>query len=263
MVLREASAPPPKFGNRRLKFRDALDLLMPMKCLGCARPDVSRLCADCQAKAPWTLSTPPHKRGALSPSPCITLLRFEGIAIDWIHRFKYPMPGIEGLDGPAWAMGRYLAKRLGTQLNPLHPQPGDEVIPIPLHPQRLRVRGFNPAALIARFAFAQHPVKVRYGDLIRVRETAPQAGLGSAARLQNIQGAFAFQPRRGNPNPARIWLVDDVRTTGATLFEAAKALRGGGVRHVLCVALAQTPPPPDPREPSPLTTQTEPHPSTR
>ena len=236
---------------------------MPAKCLGCARPDTSGLCADCHTKAPWILPDAVHETGVLSPSPCITLLRFEGIAIDWIHRFKYPMPGIEGLDGPAWALGKYLAKQLGGQLKPLHPQPGDEVIPIPLHPRRLRARGFNPAALIARFAFAQHAVQVRYADLIRVRETAPQAGLGSVARVQNMQGAFAFQPRRGNPTPARVWLVDDVRTTGATLLEAAKALRGGGVRHVLCVALAQTPPPPDPREPSPLTTQTEPHPSTR
>lgn len=226
-----------------MKLRDALDLLVPARCLGCSRPGPSKLCDDCLVTAPWTWPAPLQKGGTLSPSPCITLLRFEGVAIDWIHRFKYPLPGIEGLDGPAWALGRYLAQRLGAQLRPLDPRPGDEVMPIPLHPRRLRARGFNPAALIARCAFAQHPVKIRYGDLVRLRETAPQAGLGSVARLQNMKGAFAFETRRRVPPAARVWLVDDVRTTGATLSEAAKTLQEGGVRHVLSVALAQTPPP--------------------
>ena len=105
-----------------MKLRDALDLLVPARCLGCSRPGPSKLCDDCLVTAPWTWPAPLQKGGTLSPSPCITLLRFEGVAIDWIHRFKYPLPGIEGLDGPAWALGRYLAQRLGAQLRPLDPR---------------------------------------------------------------------------------------------------------------------------------------------
>ncbi|OUV30706.1 MAG: hypothetical protein CBC48_10230 [bacterium TMED88] len=232
-----------------MKVHDVIDLLLPARCLGCSRLGKAKLCDGCQATAPWTLPSPIQQGETLCPSPCSTLLRFEGIAIDWIHRFKYPMRGIQGLDGPAWALGTYLAKQLGAQLKSLNPQPGDAVMPIPLHPRRLRARGFNPAALIARSAFSQHPVQIHYRDLVRSRETAPQAGLGSLARLQNIKGAFAFQPRRGSTPPTRVWLVDDVRTTGATLLEAEQALRGGGVGQVLCVALAQTPQAPGPNEP--------------
>ncbi|MCH2184845.1 hypothetical protein MK280_03130, partial [Myxococcota bacterium] len=215
-----------------MKIRETLDLLIPERCLGCSRPDGAKLCDGCQMKAPWSRPAYGHDRGTVGRFPCITLLRFEGVAVDWIHRFKYPRRGLQGLDGPAWALGSYLAKQLGEQLGPLNPQPGDEVMPIPLHPRRLRTRGFNPAGLIARFAFAKYPVPVRYRDLVRIRETAPQAGLGSRARLQNMRGAFAFRPRRHRRLPARVWLGDDVRTTGATLFEAANALWGGGVQNV-------------------------------
>ncbi|MDG2051815.1 MAG: phosphoribosyltransferase family protein [Myxococcota bacterium] len=221
-----------------MKFRDGLDLLAPRRCLGCSRPGATKLCDGCLAGAPWT--PPPHTAewSPPGPLPCFTLLRFEGLAIDWIHRFKYPRPGIQGLDGPAWCLGIYLAEQLGTRLNP---QPGDEAMPIPLHARRFRARGFNPAASIARAAFAKHPIRVRYQDLVRVRETAPQAGLGSLARFGNMKGAFGFRRRRGRKLPARVWLVDDVRTTGATLNEAAKVVREAGVRQIVCVALAQTP----------------------
>jgi len=100
----------------------------------------------------------------------------------------------------------------------------DAVVPIPLHPCKLRERGWNPAALLARPIAAALGVPLRTGLLRRVRETAAQAGLSREARAQNVRGAFRARPAA----PARVLLVDDVRTTGATLLEAAGCLTEAG-----------------------------------
>jgi predicted amidophosphoribosyltransferase len=107
---------------------------------------------------------------------------------------------------------------------------------VPLHPRRRRARGFDQGEAIARGVAAALDLPVR-GDLIRrVRFTPPQAALGRAARARNVAGAFA--PREGGPVPARVLLVDDVMTTGATLEAAAGALRPAGVTRVFGLTLA-------------------------
>jgi ComF family protein len=100
----------------------------------------------------------------------------------------------------------------------------DAVVPVPLHPCKLRQRGWNPAALLARPMAAALGVPLRTGWLRRVRETAVQAGLSQQARAQNVRGAF----KAVAAPPARILLVDDVRTTGATLLEASGCLTAAG-----------------------------------
>jgi predicted amidophosphoribosyltransferase len=77
--------------------------------------------------------------------------------------------------------------------------------------------------------------------LRRVRDTPSQTGLDRRGRLGNVAGCFA--PGRRLPGP-HVWLVDDVVTTGATLGEAARALRASGARSVAAVCLARTPGPP-------------------
>ena len=100
----------------------------------------------------------------------------------------------------------------------------DAVVPVPLHPCKLRERGYNPAALLARPIAVALGVPFRTGVLRRVRETAVQAGLSREARARNVRGAFKAR----SAAPERILLVDDVRTTGATLQEAASCLAEGG-----------------------------------
>lgn len=117
----------------------------------------------------------------------------------------------------------------------------DLVLPIPLAPARLRERGFNQAHELAR---RLAPRKVDATLLLRTRETTAQSGLTRAERLRNLRGAFALEPLRAAAvQGRRIVLVDDVMTSGASLFAAAQVLRTGGAAHITAVVLARTDPP--------------------
>jgi ComF family protein len=111
-------------------------------------------------------------------------------------------------------------------------------VPVPLHPWRRLRRGFNQAADLA----AQLDVPVVHA-LRRVRWTAPQAGLTAAARRRNVRTAFALAApwlRPAAPLEQRVvLLVDDVRTTGATLDACARVLRAAGAREVRALTAAR------------------------
>ena len=95
----------------------------------------------------------------------------------------------------------------------------DLVLPMPLAPARLRERGFNQALELAR---RLAPGKTDATLLLRTRDTPPQSGLARAERLRNLRGAFALEPLRADAvRGRRIVLVDDVMTSGASLFAAA------------------------------------------
>jgi len=115
------------------------------------------------------------------------------------------------------------------------------VLPIPMTPQRLAERGYNPAWLLAR-RLAPH--KAHVDALLRTREAAPQRELNRAARLRNLRGAFMPHPAHTRRiHGQRVVLVDDVMTTGATLREAAHTLRQAGAAHVAALVFARTPVP--------------------
>lgn len=118
----------------------------------------------------------------------------------------------------------------------------DALVPVPLHPTRLRERGYNQAALLARFARRQLPSPrppLRPGWLERPRATAPQHRLPAAERLENLRGAFAV-PQPALVQGRRMLLVDDVTTTGATLAAARSALQQAGAADVGALALLRT-----------------------
>jgi ComF family protein len=114
----------------------------------------------------------------------------------------------------------------------------DRIVPIPLHPARLRMRRFNQSALLAR-ALAERTGKPFDPDsLLRVRATPTQAGKSAAGRARNVAGAFRVRPTHAETVAgAHVLLVDDVRTTGATLEAAARALKTAGARQVDAVTL--------------------------
>lgn len=115
----------------------------------------------------------------------------------------------------------------------------DLIIPMPMHPQRLKLRGFNQALEIARFLNTNSRNKLDYKSVIRQTLTPPQASLPLKERIKNIKGAFNVNV---DLTGKKIAIVDDVMTTGASLNELAKTLKKAGAAHVECWIVARTMP---------------------
>lgn len=119
----------------------------------------------------------------------------------------------------------------------------DWVIALPLSAERLQTRGFNQAWELASALARQSQTPARSDArlLLRVKHTRPQSQLKREARLTNVQGAFQLDPLRvAEVAGRRVVLVDDVMTSGASLFTAAQALRDAGAVHITGVVLART-----------------------
>jgi ComF family protein len=199
-------------------MRDLLDglltLLAPSRCPGCdeATEGDDVFCAACSALI--------ERRS--DPS---AVFEYGGPVADAIQRFKY--------DGRS-ELGSPLGSVMATGA---HPWAGrvDAVVPVPLHWRRRRSRGYDQAALLSKPVAKSLAVPVRLRGLRRVRNTPSQVELPHRERQQNIAGAFAPWRLAGL---ARVLLIDDVRTTGATLRAASEALRAGGVSEVYTFVLA-------------------------
>jgi len=137
-----------------------------------------------------------------------------------IHRMKYrgqlPITRILGC-----LLGRRLADRGTPQV--------DAIVPVPLHAERERKRGYNQAREIAVFAARELGLPVQDRLARRIRETAEQTRLSAGARRRNLRGAFTID---AGAVPSRVAIVDDVLTTGATAEALAHALRRAGCRRI-------------------------------
>ena len=211
-----------------------LDLLLPPVCAACAVPTAgAALCARCDQTPEDFLPDEP-------PPPALdswtAAIAYEGDAREWVQRFKYPRAGLAGLDPAANAVARDWMQRGARDAQELGTDDA-RVLPIPLHPRRLRARGFNPAALLARHAARTLGAPLDLQTLRRVRDTPTQTALTRAARFRNMRGAFCARAKISGC----VWLVDDVATTGATLAAAARALRAQGAEEIHAITLAWRP----------------------
>ena len=112
----------------------------------------------------------------------------------------------------------------------------DEIIPVPLHPSRLRKRGFNQAEILARELGERCDIPVRTDVLYRIRKTSPQKLLGRQERLRNLKGAFGVS---ADWTPCKhVLLIDDIYTTGATLERAARVLKKAGAQKVFFLTIS-------------------------
>ncbi len=198
-------------------LRDALTFWLPVACAGCGALDVS-LCEGCRGRLRPDVST--RWVGAAVPVACG--LRFEGVAARVIRAFKE--------DGRT-ALGHDLAPALAAALAASLP-PGGRLTTVPSSRAAFRRRGYRPVDMLVRRA------GYRPERLLRLaRAPQDQRGLGSRARVENLRGAMTARRIPDGP----VVVVDDVITTGATLSEAVRALRGAGATEVRAVALAHTP----------------------
>ncbi len=114
----------------------------------------------------------------------------------------------------------------------------DAVLPMPLSKARLQTRGFNQALTLAR---QLAPDKTDHRLLLRIKDTPPQSALKRTERLASVQDAFAVEPLLlKRLQGARLVLVDDVMTSGASLFAAARVLRAAGAAHITGLVIART-----------------------
>lgn len=109
-------------------------------------------------------------------------------------------------------------------------------LPMPLHVNRLKERGFNQAVEIARELSAQTGVPMQATWATRMRDTPPQAGLKREARKKNLRGAFQCSQKIAG---LHVGIVDDVMTTGSTLDALAETLKWAGAAEVSCVVIAR------------------------
>jgi ComF family protein len=139
----------------------------------------------------------------------------------------------QGELGFARVLGTLLAQAI-IQRETTLPQ---ALIPMPLHAQRLRERGFNQCEAIATHLARRIGVRMDSRLLCRARATRPQSGLSATARAANLRGAFAL--RAGRSPPAHVALLDDVMTTGNTAEAAAGVLKAAGCQRVEIWACAR------------------------
>ena len=154
---------------------------------------------------------------------------YDGTLRELLHLFKY-----EGVRPAAAILGKLLAEAAqGLELkNPV-------VVPVPLHRDRRRERGFNQAELIARAALPQFGMGVKFEAVLRrKRATDSQTGLTRHQRRTNVQGAFEVTNREKIVN-RDVLLVDDVFTTGTTAAACAKVLLRAGARRVFVATVAR------------------------
>ncbi|MGD8206804.1 MAG: ComF family protein [Thiohalocapsa sp.] len=155
------------------------------------------------------------------------------------YRYADPLPTLvaaikfHGRMNQVRLLGALLADRLRSSGADLP----DVIVPVPLHRQRLRRRGYNQSLELARVVGRSLRVPVANGWCERTRATAPQAELDQPARLKNLRGAFRATDAARDRHVA---VLDDVVTTGSTVAEVARALRRVGCRRIDVWAVART-----------------------
>jgi ComF family protein len=224
------------------RFKTAfLDLLLPLRCLGCGK-EGNLICPACCETLPKVHLPICQRCGAtfsegnlchmcinhpLTIDTIRSVFRFEETVRQAILQLKY-----KHLKAVAAPLGQLLAEYLRS-----HPMRGEVLVPVPLHPKRLRERGYNQASLIAQELNKLIGLPVAEDALIRVRDAVPQARTKSAIeRRQNVKDAFACRQRLEGK---QILLLDDVCTTGATLDACATALKAAGASSVQGLTVAR------------------------
>lgn len=223
-------------------MRSVLDFVLPPTCIVCKRPG-GLLCAECTTTVAWVYGSMCHRCGRITETPVSacwscrqkphalnqirTAVWFEGAVPELIHALKY---------NQNFALASLLGQYMATAW-PDWDEPVDVILPVPLHPDRERQRGFNQSALLVEVLSEYQSCPWDGAALRRIRYTRPQVGLTAGQRHTNLRGAFVADPAKLAGQ--HVLLVDDVYTTGSTLREVAQVAREAGARRVSGYCLAR------------------------
>lgn len=210
-------------------IRRVLDVIMPRRCVGCRRTGTF-LCSSCQNTLP---------RAFLSDPDLIACYEYNDRTVRRaLWKLKYA-GGTELAETFAGPLAEELLATLGELISP--PEEGEMIalIPVPLHPKRLRQRGYNQAELIAQKIAEKIPeVMVLPSVLVRTKNTVSQTQVKSRGkREENMHDAFALSPHSA-PLPRICIVIDDIITSGATTRACAQLLQDAGAPTVLRAAVA-------------------------
>ena len=198
---------------------EQIEFLKPPWCQICGLPRWSATCADCREHPPLF-----RKLRAIA--------FYEPTLREAIHLMKYEKKQV---------ISKHLVQLLQAHLpEDLASTDYDFLLPVPLHVNRFRQRGFNQAEQIAQGVAKVWRVPVRTDILVRIRDTVPLSSLNShEERMKSINGAFEVQSLDSIQN-RKILLIDDIFTTGTTINEALKALQVANPNCVDVLTLART-----------------------
>ena len=188
----------------------AADLPRPrMACARCGVPLASDdvVCGRC-------LNRPP-----LFDRVCYPFL-YDGPVVHLVHALKF---------NGKLHLSRTLGELLADHIVDRHPALPERLVPVPLHPRRLRERGFNQALEVARRVSRRLDIPLDFRSCTRTRFTPAQSSLPAKERQRNVKGTFSVAP---DMTARHVVIVDDVMTTGATANELARTLKKAGVTRV-------------------------------
>jgi len=219
-----------------------VDSFFPRRCVGCGRVG-GLICLECLRKLPRLVPPFCPRCGRPQASSIVcpscwqrpteidgirSLFRFDEVVRKSIHELKY-----RNLKAISPCLAELLADYLKE--NPL---PGEALVSVPLHPRRLRERGYNQSSLLARELGKRIDLLVIEDCLIRVKQAQPQVrAVDAEERRSNVADAFACRDERVSGK--QIILIDDVCTSGATLESCAAVLKNRGATSVWGLTLAR------------------------
>ena len=206
-------------------LRSLASLLFPPHCAFCGKVGVQGVCPACEKTLPYC-KTPLHERAEIGA--CLAPLRYEGIVRDALLNYKFH-DSQSRCTGFGDILAQAAAEHFGGEF--------DLVTYVPVSKKRRRERGYDQSYLLARET-CRHWDTAPAALLQKTKDNPAQSSLSSREeRQKNVAGAYAAvneEKIRG----ARILLIDDILTTGATLREAARVLREAGAERVICATLA-------------------------
>jgi competence protein ComFC len=229
-------------------FDPFLTLLYPPRCLVCKTLGERGLCTECAGQitpvaAPFCTvcgQTLIADDGGCADcrrrQPAFVRARslgaYDGVLRHAIHQFKYR-------DRPQLAvpLGHLLAAFARQNAPALNGLRFDALLAVPMHPVRQRLRGYNQSVRLAQVVGNELGLPLSTEALVRIRPTRPQVGLSAEARRTNLRGAFAVEQAESVAGKTLL-LIDDVVTSGSSLYECSVTLKAAGASAVYALTLA-------------------------